>query len=81
MCPFSSGLLCLSANSLLTLGTTAVEPDDGVQAASAEFLNDLTKHTNHEVLKKSLEAFHELNWHRTLMTASWGSLTSGEVNF
>lgn len=71
LCLYVSGLLCLAANSLVAADSSSIGVDDAqIKDEAMDFLTLLEGQTDHNFLKRSTEAYRELEWHRRRITAS-----------
>ncbi|PVI05791.1 hypothetical protein DM02DRAFT_583926 [Periconia macrospinosa] len=70
ICPYASGLVCLSANSILNFDSTdSIEDQDRrLKLEAVDMLGEMLKQTNHKTLTKVLDAFAELDSQFWLMT-------------
>ncbi|TDZ24741.1 putative transcriptional regulatory protein [Colletotrichum orbiculare MAFF 240422] len=72
LCPFTSGLLCISINSFLNFEDANALTDQQLMADAAAVLRQMKEQTQSAAISKVLEVYEELNWHWTLLTAGLG---------
>jgi hypothetical protein len=65
ICPYASGLVCLSVNSIVSLEGQ----DRSLKVDAVSILGDMARQTNHKTLVGVLEAFMELDSQYRFMTA------------
>ncbi|KAK1993774.1 hypothetical protein LX36DRAFT_728912, partial [Colletotrichum falcatum] len=68
LCPFTSGLLCLSVNSFLNFEDGNSKADQRLMAEAATMLGEVMGQTQSEIVSKVLEVHMELSWHSMLIT-------------
>lgn len=68
MCPFTSGLLCLSVNSFLNFEDGNRLADQRLMAGAAGILGQVKEQTQIGTVSKVLGVYAELDWHLTLLT-------------
>ena len=70
ICPYASGLVCLSANSIINFDNrdSLQDQDRRRKAEAVNILSEMARQTNHKTLTKVLDAFEELDSHYRLMT-------------
>ncbi|KDN63543.1 hypothetical protein CSUB01_08910 [Colletotrichum sublineola] len=76
LCPFTSGLLCLSVNSFLNFEDGNRNADQRLMAEAATMLGEVIGQTQSEIVSKVLEVHMELSWHSMLITTELASLAS-----
>jgi len=72
VCPYTSGLVCLSANSIVNFDNRdGLEDEDRrIKVEAVNFLGEMARQTNHKTLTTVLEAFMELDSQYRSMTAT-----------
>jgi hypothetical protein len=72
ICPYSSGLVCLSANSIINFDNrdSLEDQDRRLKSEAVNVLGEMARQTNHKTLTKVLEVFTELDSQYRLMTAT-----------
>jgi len=72
ICPYASGLVCLSANSIINFdnGDSLEDQDRRLKVEAVNVLGEMASQTNHKTLTRVLEAFVELDSQYRLMTAT-----------
>ena len=72
ICPYASGLVCLSANSVINFDNRdSLEVQDRLLKVEAvDVLGEMARQTNHQTLTRVLEAFIELDSQYRFMTAT-----------
>ncbi|WYZ43627.1 hypothetical protein EsH8_VII_000063 [Colletotrichum jinshuiense] len=73
LCPFTSGLLCISVNSFLNFEDVNASTDQRLMAEAAAILGQMKKQTQSAAISKVLEVYEELNWHWILLTSELGT--------
>lgn len=66
-CAFVSGLLCLSANSILSAGDRHRNFDQGLKLEAADFIGQLYLQTNYQTIGKVQAAYSELDRHAAML--------------
>lgn len=63
ICPYASGLVCLSANSIINIdnGDNLEDQDRRLKFETVNVLGDMAGQTNHKTLTRVLEAFMKLD--------------------
>ncbi|KAL1606145.1 hypothetical protein SLS60_003546 [Paraconiothyrium brasiliense] len=71
ICPYASGLVCLSANSIINFDhrDSLEEQDRRLKSEAVNVLGEMARQTKHKTLTKVLEAVMELDSQYQLMTA------------
>jgi len=72
ICPYSSGLVCLSADSILNFDNrdSLKDQDRHLRVEAMDVLGEMARRTNHKALIRVLEAVMELDSQYRLMTAT-----------
>ena len=72
ICPYSSGLVCLSANSRLNFDNrdSLEDQDRRLKVEAVDVLREMARQTNHKTLATVLEVYTELDSQYRLMTAN-----------
>jgi len=72
ICPYASGLVCLSANSVINFDNreSLEEQDQRLKVEAVSLLGEMARQTNHKTLARVLEAFMELDSQYRFMTAT-----------
>ncbi|KAK2024951.1 hypothetical protein LX32DRAFT_78450 [Colletotrichum zoysiae] len=68
LCPFTSGLLCLSVNSFLNFEDGNSKADQRLMAEAVTMLGEVMGQTQSAIVSKVLEVHMELSWHSMLIT-------------
>ncbi|KAF7557952.1 hypothetical protein G7Z17_g347 [Cylindrodendrum hubeiense] len=68
LCPFASGLLCLSVNSFLNFEDGNRLTDQRLMTGAAGILGQVKEQTQLGTVSKVLEVYAELDWHLMLLT-------------
>lgn len=68
LCPFASGLLCLSVNAFLNFEDSNRLTDQHLMARAVSTLGRIKEQTQSRAVSKVLEVCAELDWHLTLLT-------------
>ena len=73
ICPYASGLVCLSANSIINLDNiNSLETHDRrLKVEAVEILGEMARQTNHKTLARVLGAYLELDSQYQLMTTNY----------
>ncbi|KAK2053100.1 hypothetical protein LY76DRAFT_598106 [Colletotrichum caudatum] len=74
LCPFTSGLLCLSVNSFLNFEDGSRKADQRLMAEAATMLGEVMGQTQSEIVSRVLEVHMELSWHSMLTTTELATL-------
>jgi hypothetical protein len=72
ICPYASGLVCLSANSIINFDNrdSLEDQDRRLKVEAVNVLGEMARQTNHKTLTRVLEAFMELDSQYRFMTAT-----------
>lgn len=72
ICPYSSALVCLSANSIINFDNrdSHEDQDRRLKVEAVDILGEIKRQTNHKTLTRVLEAFGEFESHYRLMTGA-----------
>lgn len=72
ICPYASGLVCLSANSILNfdIGDGLKDQDRRLKVEAVSVLGEMARQTNHKTVNRVLEAFIELDSQYRFMAAT-----------
>lgn len=70
ICPYASGLVCLSANSIINFDNIDIldDKDRRLKLEAVNIIGNMFQQTNHNTLGKVLDAFTELDSQFRLMT-------------
>lgn len=74
LCPFASGLLCLSVNSFLNFEDGNRLADQRLMAGAAGILGQVKEQTQLESVSKVLKVYTELDWYLVLLTTGPGDV-------
>jgi hypothetical protein len=71
-CPYASGLVCLTANSIIDFDDIQgfADLDRRLKMEAVSFLGEMSRQTNHKTLARVLEAFVELDSQYRFMTTT-----------